>query len=165
MSEEPVESVVFGYVQKMMIRKMIEMGHLDKLEQCNSDCTHRCGACADVLAYAGVSRRTPLYLAAKMTGMEDDNRPLLRASEGLLRDRGFRNIYNPANLPQGWTRQDYIGISTLALQASAVLVLCGPAEEWKTSGGVGIERKIAKYHGKIIVRFDCLVKLYQEDKQ
>lgn len=51
--------------------------------------------------------RCRLYLSGPMTGIKDFNRPEFVRWAGLLRDAGFE-VVNPAELPHGWTWEQYM---------------------------------------------------------
>lgn len=99
-----------------------------------------------------------IYIAGKITGDSQYSMKFLAANL-MLTLRGFVAI-NPAALPEGMQKQDYMSICIpMLLTADAIALL----PDWEDSTGARIEKSIAEYCGKkvLYVAFD-LVRLVDE---
>ena len=87
-----------------------------------------------------------VYIAGKVTGDPEYRAKFGDAAMGLRR-RGH-HVINPAMLPGGMTRQDYMSVCLPMVMAAECVVML---PDWKSSGGAQIEHALAKYLGKQIV--------------
>lgn len=80
-----------------------------------------------------------IYLAAKMTGVDDYNYPAIIAEAIKLKIMTGCHIVHTANAPRGWKYEDYIKHSLEMLRhCDAVYLLPG----WE--GSEGVERELAE---------------------
>lgn len=81
-----------------------------------------------------------VYLSGPITGVKDYWKPFEEAEEKLA-SAGYA-VINPAKLPEGMTRRQYMAINLVSLMtADAVLTLPG----WDNSIGAVIEVSLARY--------------------
>ena len=72
-----------------------------------------------------------IYLSGPMTGMPDENRPAFMRAARKLRDAGF-TVTNPADLPEGWTWDEYMARAMMDLaKCEGVALMPG---SWHSKG-------------------------------
>ncbi len=87
--------------------------------------------------------RKKVYIAGRITG-DPDYRQKFEAAANRLTDTGHIPL-NPANLPEGLSRADYMRICTAMLEtADEVLFL----PDWQDSRGASLEMQWCLYIGK-----------------
>ena len=88
-----------------------------------------------------------VYIAGKMTGLQDLGRARFGAAEKALRENG-NIVLNPAMLPVGMPQERYMPICLAMVSAAdAVYALNG----WMESNGATVEIRYAYYQGKPII--------------
>ena len=88
-----------------------------------------------------------IYIAGPMAGCPDENREAFQKYETALKKKGDI-ILNPAWLPKGLQKNDYMPICLAMLQAAdAIFLMPG----WRNSKGANLESEFAKYQGKMII--------------
>lgn len=88
-------------------------------------------------------RKKVVYISGPITGKGDYRKDFERA-EAELRSRGCI-VLNPAKLPEGLTKAEYMRINFAAIDsADAVLLL----PDWCTSPGASLEWMYCEYIGK-----------------
>ena len=88
-----------------------------------------------------------IYVAGKMTGLENKGRARFNEAEKKLSDLGHI-VLNPSTLPDGLTNKDYMIIGTSMIDvADAIYVLSG----WESSLGTKLEIHYAEYTGKKVL--------------
>lgn len=91
-----------------------------------------------------------LYISGPMTGIRDFNRPAFHAAAETLTARGY-SVWSPADLPEGWTWEEYMAVCTQAVwRCDGLAMLPG----WLTSRGANIERNLALDLGKPVKALD-----------
>lgn len=89
------------------------------------------------------ARKKVVYISGPITGKGDYRKDFERA-EAELRSRGCI-VLNPAKLPEGLTKAEYMRINFAAIDsADAVLLL----PDWCTSPGASLEWMYCEYIGK-----------------
>ena len=85
-----------------------------------------------------------LYLAGKMTGMPDYNRPVLAEAAKTLR-KEKHVVYNPGEAPSGLTYREYItrSMNWICNNAEGIVMLPG----WEFSPGARAEYALAEALG------------------
>ena len=87
-----------------------------------------------------------VYIAGQISGTDDYLERFARA-EAELTAKGYV-VLNPAALPEGMSKEDYMSICLpMLLCADAVYMLCG----WQFSSGALIEVQLARYCGKNVI--------------
>ena len=82
-------------------------------------------------------------ISGPITGVED-YRKNFKLAESFLKRKGYSAI-NPAIMPEGLTRADYMRVSLAQIEAvDAILML----PHWRESKGACIEKLYAEYLGK-----------------
>lgn len=89
---------------------------------------------------------TKVYLAGKLTGEPDYREKFQRAQEELEKKRYI--VLNPAALPAGMSKSDYMRICFAMIDSADMVVLL---PDWQDSPGARIEREHALYTGKEIM--------------
>ena len=88
-----------------------------------------------------------IYIAGKMTGLENKGRKHFDAAEKRLKKLGHI-VFNPAHLPDGLSNKDYMSIGTVMIDISDAIYAL---DNWKESPGAIIEISYANYTGKKII--------------
>lgn len=87
-----------------------------------------------------------IYISGKMTGLPDLGRALFNATaEALARDG--HTVLNPAFLPVGLAKNDYLPMCLRMIDAADALYML---DNWQQSPGAQIEHDYAAYQGKKI---------------
>ena len=87
-----------------------------------------------------------VYIAGKMTGLEDKGRKAFQKAELQLKALGHV-VLNPAILPDGLLSHQYMPICLAMLeQAEAIYLL----DNWRDSPGAKLELEYARYQHKLI---------------
>lgn len=97
-----------------------------------------------------------VYLAGKITGDPEYREKFRRAQEELERKRYI--VLNPAVLPVGMSRADYMSICFPMLSVADMIVML---PDWKQSPGARLELEYARYTGKEIVEIASERKLHK----
>jgi len=93
------------------------------------------------------NKHCSIYIAGPMTGLPDYNYPKFHSMESLLREMGFRNILNPADIAGGETGY-YYGYyirESLKMIAKADIVVF--LDGWENSKGANLEFHAAQLMG------------------
>lgn len=89
-----------------------------------------------------------VYIAGKMTGLEDKGRKKFAEAENVLK-KSFV-VLNPATLQDGMPRERYMPICLAMIdQADAIVML----DNWEDSPGAKLEKEYALYQGKEVLYF------------
>lgn len=88
-----------------------------------------------------------VYIAGKITGDTDYREKFLRAKAELERKRYI--VLNPAELPTGMSRADYMRICFAMIDTADMVVLL---PDWECSEGARLEREYSSYIGKKIMQ-------------
>ncbi len=89
-----------------------------------------------------------IYIAGKISGDLDYKAKFDALEAGLKKRWGSAAIINPATLPFGMTKRDYMAIClTMLIRADMVILL----PDWEASPGATIEKMLAEYIGVSIV--------------
>lgn len=91
-----------------------------------------------------------VYIAGKMTGLEDNGRGNFAEAEKDFKERGF-TVLNPAVLPDGMPGERYMPICFAMIDQADMVVLLN---NWKDSPGATLEREYAKYQKKMVFEYD-----------
>lgn len=92
-----------------------------------------------------------IYIAGKMSGLPDYNRPAFMQAEKMLKDKGHI-VINPAYNPDGLTHEQYMHICLPMVEvADAIYLLDG----WEDSRGAFREYLHAKDLNKVILGYWC----------
>lgn len=93
------------------------------------------------------TKRQPLvYLAGAISGVENYWEPFEKADD-ILRGLGVV-VLNPARLPQGMTKADYMRLCFQMIDTADVVLL---VDGWYGSDGARLERDFCLYIGKPVV--------------
>lgn len=93
-----------------------------------------------------------VFISGPMSGLADFGRTNFKIAESELRERGYKQILNPAVLPLGMARERYLPITLAMLEAAdTVYMLKG----WRNSLGATLEHRYAQYQGKNIIEEGC----------
>ncbi len=87
-----------------------------------------------------------IYIAGKMTGLEDYGREHFARAERDLRAEGH-TVLNPACLPDDLPRAAYIPICLAMIDAAEAIYLL---DNWPASRGACLEKAYAEYRGKTV---------------
>ena len=98
-----------------------------------------------------------VYIAGKISGDPNYREKFRVAQEELERKRYI--VLNPAELPTGMSRAEYMSMCLPMLQAADVLVLL---PDWEDSPGARLELEYAKYVGKIVWKMEEIEQKGQE---
>lgn len=88
-----------------------------------------------------------VYIAGKMTGLEDLGRDHFARAEKALRAQGHV-VLNPASLPDGLQPSAYMPICSAMIDAADAVFLL---DNWPASRGASLEKAYAEYQGKEIL--------------
>lgn len=88
-----------------------------------------------------------VYISGKMTGLPDLGRRHFENTKAALLSCGHV-VLNPAVLPAGLRRGDYMPICLAMLDAADAVYML---HNWRDSDGARLERAYAEYRGKRIV--------------
>jgi len=88
-----------------------------------------------------------VYIAGKMTGLEDLGRAAFRKAQRELEKAGHV-VLNPAVLPDGLAPDAYMPICMAMLNAAEAIYLL---DNWEDSQGAQIEEAYAKYQHKLVM--------------
>ena len=101
------------------------------------------------------------YIAGPITGDPDYKRKFDAAASSFSQDWPNGRVMNPATLPEGMNKADYMSICLpMLLRARVVIMLPG----WEQSGGAKIEKALADYVGIQVVELDqsCIDELLSD---
>jgi len=85
-----------------------------------------------------------IYIAGKMSGLEDLGQNDFDKAEKLLTEKGHI-VINPAKLPHGLRHESYMQISLAMIDAADAVYML---KTYSNSNGANIEFKYAVYQGK-----------------
>ncbi len=95
-----------------------------------------------------------LYISGPITGIPDYKEKFMAAAKELEEVFDDAVVLNPATLPEGMNRADYMRIC-LSMVDVADMVALLPG--WENSAGAMIEKKYAEYQGKLCETIDWLI--------
>lgn len=91
-----------------------------------------------------------VYIAGKMTGLEDKGRGNFAEAEKEFKERGF-TVLNPAVLPDDMPGERYMPICFAMIDQADMVILLN---NWKDSPGATLEREYSKYQKKMVFEYD-----------
>lgn len=92
-----------------------------------------------------------IYISGPMKGIPNDNREAFWEAEKKIKEKTNDLIFNPANFPMGWTREEYLRKDIEGLCQCNVMVLLPGFEK---SDGCKLEMNVAVNIGIPIFSFD-----------
>jgi len=93
-----------------------------------------------------MAKKSVFYISGPITGVERYWEPFMAAEEALV--AAGHIVLNPAKLPEGMTKQQYMLINIAQITAAdAVWFLPG----WQSSAGARLERAYCDYIGKAVL--------------
>lgn len=96
-----------------------------------------------------------IYLSGKMTGLPDFGRGNFFRAEGILKKMGIA-VINPANLPDGWTWEEYMQAAYNSLKRNKIdYIVMLPS--WRDSAGAIQEKCWAEEMGIKVIEWDVLI--------
>lgn len=90
-----------------------------------------------------------VFISGPMSDLPDFGRTNFKIAESELRERGYKQILNPAVLPLGMARERYLPITLAMLEATDTIYML---KGWEYSGGARLEYDYALYQGKTVLR-------------
>ena len=101
-----------------------------------------------------------IFISGPITGNKEYETDF-RLGEMVLEREGHKSI-NPADMPEGLTRADYMRVSLAQVEAAdAILMLPG----YENSGGAMIEKQYAEYLGKRVFFLNLGTVIHPDDNE
>lgn len=95
-----------------------------------------------------------IYISGPMKGLPNDNREAFWKAEEKIKEISNQLIFNPASLPDGWTREQYLRKDIEGLCQCSIMVLLPGFEN---SDGCKLEIEIARNIGITMYTYENFI--------